>query len=78
VIWIGDTKLKDKNKFDELFTKVDTNVSKTPTVPVIIDPDINVPFQDIIAVLNVCRKVQQKTYGKELQIKFSAKALAEK
>ena len=77
VIWIGDSKLKGENKFDTLYTKIDAIISRTPTAPVIIDPDIDIAFQDVISCLNACRKIQEKSYGKEMQIKFAAKALAE-
>lgn len=78
VVWVGDSKMKGQTKYDSLFTTVDTIISKTPSSPVVIDPDINIPFQDIISTLNACRKVQQKPYGKSMEIKFSAKAMSDK
>ena len=76
-IYFGDQKLKGANKFEILFNNVNLIISKSPGSPVVIDPDINVSFQDIISTLNICRKVQQEPHGKGLQIKFAAKALEE-
>ena len=74
-IRVGTTRCK---KFEELASTLEAILQRTPSIPVIIDPEIDVSFQAIISTLNVCRKLQQSPNGKGMTIKFSAKALAEK
>ena len=82
ILWVGASKFQKEDKFDRLYNLVKAIVSKSVIqkkagIPIIIDPEINVTFQDVISTLNVCRKVQALT-DKPLDIKFSAKAIEEK
>lgn len=80
VIWVDDTQLDGQNKYQQLFQKIKNVTDRSPSadITVIIDPDIEVPFQDIISTLNACRRVDNVRPGqKPLQVKFAAKILDE-
>lgn len=71
-IGLGSDRYAGEAKFEKLFQKLSLIVKSTPNSPVIIDPDIEVPFQDVISTLNVCRRIQNEAYGKKLKVKFAA------
>lgn len=77
VIWVGGSSFRGDEKFTQLYTKLKQIVAKATEekAAAIIDPDITTCFQEVISTLDVCRKVRDET--KRLEIKFSAKALAE-
>ena len=75
---MGDAKLRGAQKYKSLFSKVKYVMDRTPDIAVVIDPDINIPFQDIISTLNVCRRVENVRGGKPIEVKFAAKAIEEK
>ncbi|BBM83673.1 ExbD/TolR family protein [Candidatus Uabimicrobium amorphum] len=80
VVWVGSEQFEGPRKYSRLFNKIRSIVQASPNSnpPVVIDPDIDVPFQDIVSTLNACRKVDESRPGKKpLQVKFAAKALEE-
>lgn len=80
VVWVGSEQFEGQRKYSRLFNKIRSIVQASPNSnpPVVIDPDIDVPFQDIVSTLNACRKVDESRPGKKpLQVKFAAKALEE-
>lgn len=85
VIWLGSERYTGKDKFKKLYNKIVAIAKSTGGGPVLIDPEIETPFKDVIQTLNVCRKInkeiEQKAYrvpnGKILEIRFSAKAIAD-
>lgn len=75
-VWVGGESLQGDEKFDKLYRKLRMIAEKSARqIPALIDPDIDTPFQDIIATLNICRKVNNEC-NEKLEIKFSAKSLA--
>jgi biopolymer transport protein ExbD len=77
VLWVGSDNFYGKSKYGDLYRRIRQIIEKTGTkTPALIDPEIETPFQDIISTLNVCRKINNEL-GNKLEIKFSAKALAE-
>ncbi len=70
-IWVGDVKLSGADRYKQLYTKIRYIIAKTPNTSVIIDPDIDIPFQEVISTLNVCRKIDQERGGKPIPVKFT-------
>ncbi len=82
-VWVGSQQFIGEAKYKQLFNQLQAQVLKIHTaslgnLPVIIDPEINVEFQDVVHVLNACRKVQSLPEGEMIEIRFSAKALVER
>lgn len=75
VIWIGAYKFTGTGKFEELYNKIVAVAQEASRIPVIIDPVVEAPFQDVISTLNVCRRINEEL-GNRLKIKFSAKELS--
>lgn len=77
-LWVGDEQLQGRTRFNQLYLKIKKIIQASPgsNIPVIIDPDIDVPYQDIISTLNACRRVDLGR-SKPLRVKFAAKALDE-
>ncbi len=79
-VWMGGEQFTGENKYEYLANSIQIQASKVQIVddklPVIIEPETSVAFQDVVSVLNACRKVQQTPEGQNLEVRFSSKALS--
>ncbi len=85
VVLADSYKFSESDKYQRLYQHIQSVLSKLAesggkesTISVVIEPEIDVGFQDVISTLNVCRKIQTGGAWKNLEVKFSAKALEEK
>lgn len=84
-VWMGGQQFMGtpEQKYAFLANEIEAQVlriqqiSNEEKMPVILEPEVTVPFQDVVHVLNACLKVQRTPYGKNLEIRFSAKSFRE-
>ena len=83
VILADSNKFSERDKYQRLYQHIQSILNRfsegasKENISVVIEPEINVAFQDVISALNVCRKLQEGVW-KNLEVKFSAKALEDK
>jgi len=84
IVLADSNKFSESDKYQRLYQHIQSILSKfgegdkENNISVVIEPEIDVAFQDVIFTLNVCRKIQEGGAWKNLEVKFSAKALEEK
>lgn len=79
VQFMGEARQKYASLADSMYAQVlrSQQAASADKLPVIIEPEVTVPFQDVIHVLNACLKVQSYPEGRNLEVRFSAKAFAD-
>ena len=78
IIDIGSSSFKGKSKFSKLLSNLGNIVEKysiagnDKKISVIIDPQKEIIFQDVISTLDACHKIQRTKAGKNIEIKFAS------
>ena len=81
IISLGGKAYQGEDKFEHLRNALKQQAenirAKEQAIPIIIDPEIDIPFQDLISTLDICQQIDEQ-YEETFEVQFSAKATQKK